>query len=311
MGRPAGDVDGGGLMQDVRNVAVAQTPALPSPVPGLDVIRPRPEAAGQPAAPGIRISPQLDLILFSGITPYPADVDPWNPGEFRLPSEPAAQGALTVDGLDRLLTAAGATWQHIVSNTSYVAPGGDDRALRARMRPWSCGTSVRVAEVGIPGVSALNEIVAAAPHTPLAARGYVPGIEPVLPRPGILLKDLPQAPAIRITSSVHSRLLSRRHRLSARHHPWSAGAIMPPADVASQERLIEQNIELLLRMAGVTWRQVVQLKVTGEAASLRTLRARFGDWRPCRTTRVVGTGIPGAKLVCELTAVALTEERVD
>ena len=298
-------------MQDVTNVAVAPTPALPSPVPGLDVIRPRPEAAGQPAAPGVRISPQLDLILFSGITPYPADVDPWNPGEFRLPSEPAAQGSLTVDGLDRLLTAAGATWQHIVSNTSYVAPGGDDRQLRARMRPWSCGTSVHVAAVGIPGVSALNEIVAAAPHTPLPARGYVPGIEPVLPRPGILLTDLPQAPAIRITSSVDLVYFPAVTAYPLDTDPWSAGAIMPPADVASQERLIEQNIELLLRMAGVTWRQVVQLKVTGEAASLRTLRARFGDWRPCRTTRVVGTGIPGAKLVCELTAVALTEERVD
>ena len=86
---------------------------------------------------------------------------------------------------------------------------------------------------------------------------------------------------------------------------------MPPASAAEQEQLIARNIELLLRMAGITWRHVVHVTVTGEAASLATLRAQFGDWRPCRTTRVVTTGVPGTTLMCELIAVALTEERVD
>ena len=291
-------------MQDVSKVVRT--------VPGVDVILPRPELAiPRTAAPGLRISPQLDLLLFSGISGYPADVDPWNPGAFRLASEPAARNALTVDGLDQLLTAAGTTWDHIVSTTRYVAPGGDDRPLDARLGSGSCGTSVRVASVGIPGATALHEIVAVAPHTPIPARGYVPGIEPVLPRQGLLLKDLPQAPAIRINASVDLVYFPAVTAYPLDADPWSPGTMRPPADAAAQERLIEQNIELLLRMAGITWRHVVHLKVIGEPASLQTLRGRFGDWRPCRTTRAVATGIPGASLLCELTAVALTEERVD
>ena len=277
----------------------------------VHTILPRPELAGQIGVPGVRISPQLDLLLFSGITAYPADVDPWNPGEFRVASEPAARSTQAMDGVDRLLTAAGTTWQYVVSNTSFVAPGGDERQLGARLAPASCGTSVRVASVGIPGVTALNEIVAVAPHKPIPARGYVPGIEPVLPRQGLQLKDLPQAPAIRINASVDLVYFPAVTAYPLDVDPWSPGATRPPADAATQERLVEQNIELLLRMAGITWRHVVHLKVTGEPASLQTLQGRFGDWRPCRTTRAVGTGIPGAMLLCELTAVALTEERVD
>lgn len=294
-----------------QNARVGQTP-LPASRPGLDLILPRPEAANRhPYAPGIRVSPQLDLILFSGVSAYPADIDPWNPGEFRLPPAPADRATMAVDNLDRLLTAAGTTWQHIVSNTSYTTSEGDEQ-LRARMGTWSpCGTSVRVPQIGIPGVTALNEIVAAAPHRPITARGYVPGIEPVLPRPGMLLKDLPQAPAIRLDASVDLVYFPAVTAYPLDVDPWGSGGFAPPASAAEQERLIARNVELLLRMAGITWRHVVHMTVTGEAASLATLRTNFGDWRPCRTTRVVTTGIPGATLMCELIGVALTEERVD
>jgi enamine deaminase RidA (YjgF/YER057c/UK114 family) len=286
---------------------------LTSSRPGVDVVRPRPEALdGRSPAPGIRISPQLDLVLFSGIHAYPAEIDPWNPGEFRLPSAPIDRAAMAADNLDRLLGAAGSSWQHIVSNTSYTTSEGDDRELRARMGAWSpCGTSVRVAAIGIPGVAALNEIVAVAPHRPITARGYVPGIEPVLPRPGMLLEDLPQAPAIRVDASVDLVCFPAVTAYPLDVDPWDSGGLALPASAVEQERLIERNVELLLRMAGITWRHVIHMKVTGASASLTTMRARFGDWRPCRTTRVVPTGIPGATLMCELTAVALTEERVD
>ena len=294
----------------VQDTRASQTPL--SSRPGLDVILPRPEAADRHAhAPGIRMSPQLDLILFSGISPYPAEIDPWNPGEFRLPSAPTDRASMSADNLGRLLTAAGSSWQHIVSNTSYTTPDGDDQ-LPAGMGTWRpCGTSVRVAQIGIPGVTALHEVVAAAPHRPITARGYVPGIEPILPRPGMSLKDLPQAPAIRLDASVDLVYFPVVTAYPLDVDPWDSGGFVPPPDAAEQERLIERNVDLLLRMAGITWRHIVQLRVTGQGASLTTLRAKLGDWRPCRTTRVVATGIPGATLMCELTAVALTEERVD
>jgi len=281
--------------------------------PGLDVILPRPEAADHHQhAPGIRISPQLDLILFSGVSAYPAEIDPWSPGEFRLPSSALDRSAMAMRNLDGVLTAAGTTWQHVVSQTRYTASEDDERELPARMGRWTpCGTNVRVPTIGIPGVTTLDEIVAAAPHRPIAARGYVPGIEPVLPRSGVQLKDLPQAPAIRLDASVDLVYFPVVTAYPLDVDPWNSGGLVPPAEVVEQERLIERNLELLLRMAGVTWRHIVHLKVTGERASLATLRATLGDWRPCRTTRAVATGIPGAMLTCEVVAVALTEERVD
>ena len=258
------------------------------------------------------MSPQLDLILFSGIHAYPADIDPWNPGAFRLPSVPSDRAAMAADNLETLLSAAGSSWQHIVSNTSYTTSEGDDRELLARLGSWRpCGTNIRVPNIGIPGVTALNEVAAAAPHRPIAARGYVPGIEPVLPRPGVLLKDLPQAPAIRLDASVDLVYFPVVTAYPLDIDPWNSGGVVLPPDAGEQERLIERNVDLLLRMAGVTWRHIVHLKVTGQGASLATLRAKLGDWRPCRTTRAVATGIPGATLMCELIAVALTEERVD
>ena len=218
---------------------------------------------------------------------------------------------MAADNLDRLLAAAGSSWQHIVSNTSYTTSEDADQ-LRDRIGAWTpCGTSVTVPRIGIPGVTALNDIIAAAPHRPITARGHVPGIEPVLSRPGMLLKDLPQAPAIRLDASVDLVYFPAvtAHPLDA--DPWDSGGFVPPASAVDQEQLIARNVELLLRMAGITWRHVVHMTVTGEAASMATLRSHIGDWRPCRTTRVVTTGIPGATLMCELIGVALTEERVD
>ena len=50
---------------------------------------------------------------------------------------------------------------------------------------------------------------------------------------------------------------------------------------------------------------VVDVARFGEAlARTPALREKLGDWRPCRTTRAVATGIPGAKVLCEITAVA-------
>ncbi len=98
--------------------------ATPGIISGIDPIFPRPEVTGRTAfSPGIRISSDMDLVYFSGISAYPPDVDPWNPGTFRLPEDGATLSQMATDNLDRVLNAAGIGWQHIVQIVRYTAPG--------------------------------------------------------------------------------------------------------------------------------------------------------------------------------------------
>ena len=95
-----------------------------------------------------------------------------------VPADPAERGRMATDNLDKLLKAAGATWEHIVFNVNYSAPGGGGINFRDRMGTWSpCSTSLRVTDTGIPGVNTLYQITAVAPHRAITTRGPVPGIE--------------------------------------------------------------------------------------------------------------------------------------
>jgi hypothetical protein len=60
----------------------------------------------------------------------------------------------------------------------------------------------------------------------------------------------------------------------------------------------------MLKAAGVTWQQDIVLDRTGDGAAFSPMTERMGTWRPCRTTRVVNSGVPGAKVLCDITAVA-------
>ena len=53
-----------------------------------------------------------------------------------------------------------------------------------------------------------------------------------------------------------------------------------------------------------TWQHIVVLNRTGEGAPFSAMTERMGGWRPCRTTRAVPIGVPGAKVLCDITAVA-------
>ena len=65
----------------------------PAPVKGLFSVLPRPEVVARTGyAPGILVSKDMDLVFMSALTAYPFNVDPWNPGEFRLPTDAAARG---------------------------------------------------------------------------------------------------------------------------------------------------------------------------------------------------------------------------
>lgn len=285
---------------------MAQALLQQSRVKGLEAIFPRPEVTDRQAyAPGIKIGPELDLVYFSGITAYPPEVDPWNPGTFKMPADAAERGTMATDNLDRLLKAAGATWEHIVFNVNYNAPGGGGINFRERTGAWSpCSTSLRVADTGVPGVNTLYQITAVAPRRPIATRGPVAGIEPLFHRPGVALQDLALAPAIRVTSAVDLVYFPGVTAYPLDMDPWKPGSYKLPDDVATQEKMVADNINRMLNAAGITWQHIILMTRVGEVRGLAAMQDRLGSWRPCRTTRAVSTGIPGAKVLVEVTAVA-------
>ena len=285
----------------------AMAQAVPSDTRGINMIFPRPEIEVRMAyAPGIQVPPEMDLLFFSGLTVYPWDVDPWNPGAFRLPTDGPARGKLMTDNLEQVLTAAGIAYKNIINNVNYRAPGEGGINFAEHWGTYRpCSTSLRVADTGIPGAHLLHQLNAAAPRKAIAAApGALPGVEPILHRPGVALRDLAAAPAIRVNSDRSMVFLSGITAYPADVDPWNPGAYKMTEDVAAQETMLADNVDRMLKAAGLTWRNIVVLDLTGEVKSARLLQARLGDWRPCRTTRAVGTGIPGVKLLGEITAVA-------
>ena len=266
----------------------AKTPTgMKAVAPGIFTIFPRPEVTGRVAyAPGIKLPASMDLLFFSGLTAYPWDADPFRPGSFQVPSDPAERGRLSLANAKQVLDAAGLTWHHIVNNVNYAAPGGGAPNFREHWGDYSpCSTSLRVTNVGIPGINVLNELNAAAPRKAMTGMpGVMRGIEPVLHRPGVALRDLPAAPAVRVSSDVDLVFFAGVHGAS------EAAA----ADAAERQ----------LKAAGLGWNNVVHMLITGDSADGTVVRQRLGDWRPARTVRQVPTGIAGAGVVCEVTAAA-------
>jgi enamine deaminase RidA (YjgF/YER057c/UK114 family) len=86
--------------------------------------------------------------------------------------------------------------------------------------------------------------------------------------------------------------------------PWSPGTYTLPADTAAQEKLLVENVDRMLKAAGVGWQNIVVLNRTGAGAPFSSMTERMGTWRPCRTTRAVTSGVPDAKVLCDITAVA-------
>ncbi len=275
--------------------------ATPGTIKGIDPIFPRPEVTERLAfAPGIRVSSDWDVLYISGISAYPPDVDPWNPGAFTLPADPAARGKMATDNLDRVLTAAGATWEHIIMQVSYAAPGGGGVDFRAKMGDWRpCSTSLRVNDTGIPGANVLYQITAVAPRRPPAAKGTVPGVEPILSRPEMMF-----APAVKVGSSMDLVYFSSITAYPVDVDPWNAGNFKLPDDVDAQEKMVVDNLERMLKAAGLGWQHTVLVARTGEVGRTNHLRDRMGTWRPAGTRRAVSTGVPGARVMYEITAAA-------
>ena len=274
---------------------------------GLRPVVPRPEVTERQAfSLAIEVGPDMDLVFCSGITAYAPDDDPWNAGSFAVPADPAARGRLATEHLDRLLKAAGATWQQVVFNVNWNAPAGGGMNVNAQYgESWRpCSTTLRVADTGVPGIGVLYQITAVTPHRPIATKGPVAGIEAILLRPGVALKELPQAPAIRVTRDADLVYFPGVTAYPPDVDPWSPGSYRLPDDLAVQEQMVAGNIDRLLKSAGLTWQHIIVMNRVGEVRGARWMEQRFGDWRPCRTTRAVPTGIPGAKLMVEITATA-------
>jgi enamine deaminase RidA (YjgF/YER057c/UK114 family) len=242
----------------------------------------------------------MDLVFLSGLTAYPFDVDPWNPGSFSVPSDPAERAKLATANLQRVLDAAGITWQHLIFRVSYTAPGGGGIPFQEKQGDWrSCSTSLRVTDTGVPGVNVLYQMTAAAPRKASLGSGRMRGVAPLLFEPGMSL-----SPAIRVSSDVDLVFFSGITAYPAEVDPWNPGGFALPVDPVAQEKLLGDNVERTLKGAGLGWRNIVLLARTGIHAGRSSMTERMGDWRPCRTTRAVPSGVPGAHVVCDITAVA-------
>jgi 2-iminobutanoate/2-iminopropanoate deaminase len=275
-------------------------------VDGVEEVFPRPEVTNRVAyALAVKVRSDMDLLFFSAITGYPFEVDPWNPGAFKLPVDPKSQGKISTDNLDGVFTAVGITPQHTMLGATYTAEPGAGPNFAGRTGNWrSPGTALQVTDTGVPGAKALRQLTAVVPAKKEAFRGPVPGMEPILPRRDLALKELPAAPAIRVSSSVDLVFFSGTTVFPGNVDPWNPGSFTAPQDVDAQERIVIDRLDSALKQAGITWQHVVLIQRVGEAANENYLKQKLGDWRPCRVTRVLGTGVPGARVMYEITAVA-------
>jgi enamine deaminase RidA (YjgF/YER057c/UK114 family) len=223
----------------------------------------------------VKVSNAMDLLFFSGVTAYPFEVDPWNPGAFRLPTDAKAQGKMATDNLDAVLNAAGITPQHILLGQSYTAEAGAGPSFGARSGNWrSPGTALQVVDTGVAGAKALRRMTAVAPRKTLPFKGPVPGIEPILPRADVALRDMPAAPAIRVSSTVDLVFFSGITIYPPDVDPWNPGAFAVPQDVDAQEKLLIDEMDRALKAAGITWQHVVLIERVGEAANGSYLRQK-------------------------------------
>ena len=277
-------------------------------VEGVEEVFPRPEVTNRAAyALAVKVRNDMDWLFFSAMNGYPFDVDPWNPGRFTLPADPKSQGKVSTDNLDGIFTAVGITPQHTMISATYTAEAGAGPSFAGRTGNWrSPGTALQVTNTGVPGAKSLRQLTAVVAGKKEAFRGPIPGLgmEPVLPRRDMVLKDLPAAPAIRVSSSADLVFFSGTTVFPPNVDPWNPGNFTAPQDVDAQEKIVIDELDAALKAAGITWQHVVLIQRVGEATSGRYLAQKLGNWRPCRVTRVLSTGIPGARVMYEITAVA-------
>ena len=227
------------------------------------------------------------------------------PVTFKMPADAKTQGKMATDNLDSVLKAAGITPQHILLGQSYTAEAGAGPSFGARSGNWrSPGTALQVVDTGIPGAKALRRAHRGCSAQDRGTQGPGSRNRTHPSRADIALKDMPVAPAISVSTAVDLVFFSGITVYPPDVDPWNPGTFTAPQDVETQEKMLTDEIDRALKAAGITWQHVILIERVGEAASGNYLKQKLGDWRPCRVTRVLSTGVPGAKVMYEITAVA-------
>ena len=130
----------------------------------IEVIQPRPRRADTTVfAPGLRVSSDMDLLFFSGITARPLDLDPSDPWEF--PADIREEARLMMENIQIVLEEAGITWNDVIKMVKFFTePGGND-VVRDYLQGWiPCSTSLGVNRLPIEGARIMYDVTAVVPR---------------------------------------------------------------------------------------------------------------------------------------------------
>jgi len=135
-------------------------------VKGIEPVLPRPEVklTDMAFAPAVRVHKDMDLVFLSGMTAWPLDVDPWNPGATTIPDDIEEQSHLMMKNIQSVLDKIGITWGHVVMMVRFSTENRGAGIAREYLGDWRpSSTTIGVTEIGIPGAKVLYDVVAAAP----------------------------------------------------------------------------------------------------------------------------------------------------
>ncbi len=231
--------------------------------------------------------------------------------EIVQPEDIRLQTRLTMRNHKEILDWMGLDWKHVVKVTRFQKRLDESKAIEAVMADYFRDTWPPMSVYEIEGLSSPQARVEiemwvvppSAEAQKYATPAPVKGLFSVLPRPEVVART-GYAPGILVSKDMDLVFMSALTAWPFNVDPWNPGSFKLPADTAAQEKMLADNVERTLKAAGLTWQHIVVLDRTGEGAAFSSMTERMGSWRPCRTTRVVSSGVPGAKVLCDMTAVA-------
>lgn len=112
------------------------------------------------------------------------------------------------------------------------------------------------------------------------------------------------APGIRVSADMGFLFLSGITARPLDLDPHAAYSF--PEDIGTQTRMMLENIQAILKEAGVTWRDVIKItKFYTEPGGGEVAQEFLHDWIPCATALGVDRlPFPGAKIMYDIIAVA-------
>ena len=117
----------------------------------------------------------------------------------------------------------------MISET-YTAEQGAGPNFAAEVTERAPGTALQVTDTGVPGAKALRQLTAVVPAKTDAFRGPVPASNLLLPSRDTALKDMPAAPAIRVSSRLDLVFFAGTTVFPSDVDPWNPGAFTAAQD---------------------------------------------------------------------------------